>query len=293
MKTGFIAIVGRTNVGKSTLLNAILGEKISIVSDKPQTTRSRIAGIYNRDGVQAVFLDTPGLHAPKNKLGQAMLQAAWESLAEADLILLTAECRRPGEEERQLIGRITLSGIPCILVLTKIDKIEKNKILEVIDQYAHLHSFAAVVPLCAPRQDGVDLLMDEILSRLPESDTLFYSTESATDRSERYLASELVREKLLRNLREEVPHGTAVETVLFEDGPEGGVTRIFVNIICERESHKGIIIGRQGQTLKRIATQAREEIEELLGRKVFLECRVKVREGWRDDERLIGEYNEF
>ncbi|MBQ2273425.1 MAG: GTPase Era [Clostridia bacterium] len=293
MKTAFVSIIGRTNVGKSTLLNALLGEKISIISDKPQTTRSRIVGVYNSDDVQIAFLDTPGFHRPENKLGSRMIEVAEESIGDVDLLLFVAECRAPGSTEREIVRRIQASGLPCILALNKIDKVRKEDILKVISDYTQLHEFDSVVPISALQQDGVKIVLDEILRRTEESPVAYYPTDAATDRSERYLAGELVREKLLRNLRDEVPHGTAVETVLFRDREDGSLTEIFVNIICEKESHKGIIIGKQGTMLKKIATEARSEIENLLGRKVYLECRVKVREDWRNNENLINEYNEF
>ena len=293
MKTAFVSIIGRTNVGKSTLLNAFLGEKISIISDKPQTTRSRIVGVYNSDDVQIAFLDTPGFHRPENKLGSRMIEVAEESIGDVDLLLFVAECRAPGSTEREIVRRIQASGLPCILALNKIDKVRKEDILKVISDYTQLHEFDSVVPISALQQDGVKIVLDEILRRTEESPVAYYPTDAATDRSERYLAGELVREKLLRNLRDEVPHGTAVETVLFRDREDGSLTEIFVNIICEKESHKGIIIGKQGTMLKKIATEARSEIENLLGRKVYLECRVKVREDWRNNENLINEYNEF
>ena len=293
MKTAFVSIIGRTNVGKSTLLNALLGEKISIISDKPQTTRSRIVGVYNSDDVQIAFLDTPGFHRPENKLGSRMIEVAEESIGDVDLLLFVAECRAPGSTEREIVRRIQASGLPCILALNKIDKVRKEDILKVISDYTQLHGFDSVVPISALQQDGVKIVLDEILRRTEESPVAYYPTDAATDRSERYLAGELVREKLLRNLRDEVPHGTAVETVLFRDREDGSLTEIFVNIICEKESHKGIIIGKQGTMLKKIATEARSEIENLLGRKVYLECRVKVREDWRNNENLINEYNEF
>ncbi|MBO5221572.1 MAG: GTPase Era [Clostridia bacterium] len=293
MKTAFVSIIGRTNVGKSTLLNAILGEKISIISDKPQTTRSRIVGVYNDKDVQIAFIDTPGFHRPENKLGAKMVEVAEESIGDVDLLLFVAECRAPGSTEREVLRRIAQSGLPCILVLNKIDKVRKDEILKVIAAYAELHEFDSVVPISALQKDGVKIVLEEILKHTEDSDIAYYPTDAATDRSERYLASELVREKLLRNLREEVPHGTAVETVLFRDREDGNLTEIYVNIICERESHKGIIIGKQGTMLKKIATEARSEIENLLGRKVYLECRVKVKEDWRNNESLINEYNEF
>ncbi len=293
MKSAFVSIIGRTNVGKSTLLNAILGEKISIISDKPQTTRSRIVGVYNAENVQIAFLDTPGFHRPENKLGAKMVEVAEESIGDVDILLFVAECRAPGSMERDVIQKIKASGLPCVLALNKIDKIRKDEILKVISAYAELHEFDSIVPISALQRDGVKIVLDEILKHVEDSPVVYYPTDSATDRSERYLASELVREKLLRNLRDEVPHGTAVETVLFKDREDGRLTEIYVNIICERDSHKGIIIGKQGSMLKKIATEARSEIENMLGRKVYLECRVKVKEDWRNNENLINEYNEF
>lgn len=293
MKSAFVSIIGRTNVGKSTLLNAILGEKISIISDKPQTTRSRIVGVYNAENVQIAFLDTPGFHRPENKLGAKMVEVAEESIGDVDILLFVAECRAPGSMERDVIQKIKASGLPCVLALNKIDKIRKDEILKVISAYAELHEFDSIVPISALQRDGVKIVLDEILKHVEDSPVVYYPTDSATDRSERYLASELVREKLLRNLRDEVPHGTAVETVLFKDREGGRLTEIYVNIICERDSHKGIIIGKQGSMLKKIATEARSEIENMLGRKVYLECRVKVKEDWRNNENLINEYNEF
>ncbi len=293
MKTAFVSIIGRTNVGKSTLLNAILGEKVSIISDKPQTTRSRIVGVYNADNIQIAFLDTPGFHRPENKLGSRMIEVAEESIADVDLLLFVAECRFPGSVEREVIRRIQNSGLPCILVLNKIDRVRKDEILKIISAYAELYEFNSIIPISALQRDGVSIVLSEILKYTEESAVAYYPTDVATDRSERYLASELVREKLLRNLREEVPHGTAVETVLFHDREDGSLTEIYVNIICEKQSHKGIIIGKQGAMLKKIATEARSEIENLLDRKVYLECRVKVREDWRNNESMINEYNEF
>lgn len=293
MRSAFVSIIGRTNVGKSTLLNAILGEKISIISDKPQTTRSRIVGVYNEDDVQIAFLDTPGFHRPENKLGSRMIEVAEESMGDVDLLLFVAECRAPGAIEQDILRRVKNSGLPCILVLNKIDKVRKDDILKVIGAYAELHEFDSIIPISALQKDGVLIVVNEILKHAAPSPVAYYPTDAATDRSERYLAGELVREKLLRNLREEVPHGTAVETVLFRDREDGSLSEIFVDIICERESHKGIIIGKQGSMLKKIATEARSEIENLLGRKVYLECRVKVREDWRNNESLINQYNEF
>ena len=290
MKTAFVSIIGRTNVGKSTLLNALLGEKISIISDKPQTTRSRIVGVYNSDDVQIAFLDTPGFHRPENKLGSRMIEVAEESIGDVDLLLFVAECRAPGSTEREIVRRIQASGLPCILALNKIDKVRKEDILKVISDYTQLHEFDSVVPISALQQDGVKIILDEILRRTEESPVAYYPTDAATDRSERYLAGELVREKLLRNLRDEIPHGTAVVIELMRERETADVIDIEATIVCERESHKGIIIGKGGAMLKKVLTEARRDIENFLDIKVNLQCWVKVREGWRDSDAQLKNF---
>lgn len=293
MKSAFISIIGRANVGKSTLLNAIVGEKVAIVSDKPQTTRDRIIGLYNTEDTQLVFVDTPGFHTPRNKLGEHMIRAAQEAMDGVDAILLVAECRAPGKIEKDLIEKLKMLEIPTILVLNKIDIYKKEEIAASIQAYATLFPFHAVVPISAMRKDGVRLILEELAPFAEEVDDLFYPTDIATDRTERRLAADLIREKLLRNLNDEIPHGTAVEIVMFRDREDKDLTDVFANIICERESHKGIIIGKGGSMLKKAASQAREDLEKMLGRKVYLECRVKVKEDWRNNERLINEYNEY
>ncbi len=294
MRTGFITIAGRSNVGKSTLLNAIIGEKIAIVSDKPQTTRNKIAGIYNRDDLQIVFVDTPGLHAPKNKLGERMIREAEEAMDGIDGAIVVAEPRSPGKTEKNLISRFQAEDIPIILVLNKADITPKEQIAEAIGQYAALCEFASIVPASALKKDNVDALLDEVEKLIaPEDGAVYYPTDIATDQTVRKMASEFIREKILRALSAEVPHGIAVHILSFRERSDKPITEISAEIVCEKDSHKGIIIGKNGRTLKKIASLARADLESLLDRKVFLECFVKVRTAWRDDERFLeNEYEQ-
>lgn len=288
MKSGFITITGRPNVGKSTLLNAIIGEKISIVSSKPQTTRGKITGIYNREDLQLVFIDTPGMHKPKNKLGEKMVKDINEAEKDVDCILLVAEPRSPGKTEKEFIERFKKSDIPVILVINKTDSVKKDYVAKAILEYSELYDFAAVVPLSALKKDNVEPLIEEI-TKIVDGDTAFYPDDVATDLTERQLASEILREKLLRCLSDEIPHGINIEIVSFKERQDKPLVEISANIVCEKESHKGIIIGKKGETLKAAATKAREDMEKMLSKKVFLECFVKVKEGWRDDEKYIAE----
>lgn len=295
MKSAFITVCGRANVGKSTLMNALIGEKVSIISNKPQTTRNKITGIYNAPGVQLVFIDTPGIHEPKNKLGEHMLKEIGAALDEVDIILLVAECRKPGRQEMNLLSRFRDRTV--ILVLNKIDKVPKKDVAEAIMAYSDIFEFRSVVPVSALKKDGIDIIMNEILA-LAEDGEAYYPEDSYTPQTVRHMASEIVREKILRNMYEEIPHGIAVEPIVFRERQNKNgetVTDIVMNIICEREAHKGMIIGKNGNMLKKIASYAREDIEKLLQTKVYLECHVKVKENWRDNEKTINElgiYNE-
>lgn len=291
MKSGFITIAGRPNVGKSTLLNAIIGEKISIVSSKPQTTRERIVGIYNRKDLQLVFIDTPGLHKPKNKLGKKMIREIKEATLDVDCAVLVVEPRAPGKTETELIERFKKENIPVILVINKTDITKKDIVAKTISEYSDIFDFTAVVPLSALRKDNVDPLIDEIIKTV-SGDVAFYPDDISTDRTERQLAAEILREKLIRRLSDEIPYGINVEIVSFKERENKPIIDISANIICEKASHKGIIIGKNGETLKTAATLARQEAEKLLGKKVFLECFVKVREDWRNDEKYISEYEQ-
>lgn len=281
-RTAMFSIVGRPNVGKSTLLNALTGEKIAITSSKPQTTRNRISGIVNREGVQYIFMDTPGFHKPKNKLGDFMVGVVHETVSDTDAAILVVEPRSPGKQERMLYQEIMEQGLDCVLVINKIDTINKREILAVISEYTELGEFAAVIPVCARTGDGVDILMSE-LEKFAEEGPALYPEGMSSDQPERVIVAEFVREKLLRLLDREIPHGIAVEIEVFDERDTGTI-EIGAVIYCEKASHKGIVIGKDGAMLKKVGEQARIDMENLLGAKVFLTLWVKVREGWRDNE---------
>lgn len=287
-KTGFIAIVGRPNVGKSTLMNSILGEKVAIVSSKPQTTRNRITGIHTRGDEQFVFLDTPGMHSPKNTLGEYMVKAADSTMKDADAVVLVVDT---GKEitavEENVIAYLKKSGIPSVLALNKIDMYRREDIAETIAKYAAKHDFNAFVPISARSGKNVDELLDECAKFLTESDW-FFPEDMVTDQPERQLAAEIIREKILRTLNKEIPHGTAVVIEEFKD--EGSLISIRAEIFCEKASHKGIIVGKNGASLKLIGTYAREDLEKLFGTKVYLNLWVKVKENWRESARTIGNF---
>lgn len=287
-KTAFLAIVGRPNVGKSTLLNTVLGEKISIVSKKPQTTRTRITGIHTVGEDQFVFLDTPGVHRPRTRLGDYMVKAAGDTLGEADAVILVVEARDSvGDIEEGIIQSIATSKIPAILVINKIDTTSKEHIAKTIAAYAERHSFDAVIPMSAKSGKGVDVFLEECKQYLTESN-FFFPTDTVTDQTERQIAAEMIREKLLRVLEEEIPHGTAVIIEDFKE--EEKMLRIRAEIFCEKASHKGIIIGKHGATLKKVGTYAREDLEAFFGIKVFLDLWVKVKENWRDSDVAVRNF---
>ena len=280
-KTAMIALIGRPNVGKSTLVNALVGQKISIVTPKPQTTRYRIFGVAERDETQLVFIDTPGFHRARNKLGEYMVKVVEDSVADVDAVCLLVEPKANiGRQEELLIEKIKKLSIHAVLVINKIDTIEKAEALPVIAAYAAKHDFEAIIPLSAKREDGLDILFDELEKFAVESDALF-PEDAFTDQTERTLAAELIREKMLLNLDSEVPHGVNIEITKFLER-EDGVVEIEATIYCEKQSHKGIIIGKNGEMLKKIGHDARAEIEKMLEAKVFLETWVKVKENWRD-----------
>ena len=279
-KTAFIAIVGRPNVGKSTLMNAILGEKVAIVSNKPQTTRNRILGIYTKNNEQYVFLDTPGIHTPQNKLGDFMVKTANSTMQDSDAVVLVAECGKPATNvEKNVIAYLKKSGIPAIIVLNKTDLCNAEVVAESIKEYAALHDFDAFIPLCAKKGSRVGAVIDECSKFLAESD-FFFPEDEVTDQPGRVVASEIIREKILRTLNQEIPHGTAV--VIEEFKTEGSLLRIRAEIFCEKASHKGIIVGKGGASLKLIGSYARADLEKIFGMKVFLDLWVKVKENWRD-----------
>lgn len=281
-RTAFIAIVGRPNVGKSTLMNCILGEKVAMVSKKPQTTRTRITGILSRGEDQYVFLDTPGVHKSRTKLGTYMNKSVNAGIGSADAVILIAEAGRPaGDIEITLIEKIKKSGLPAMLVLNKIDLVRREELAESIRSYSELMDFAAVVPTSAASGKNVDEVLEEAEQFLAEGPWMF-DGDMITDQPERQIAAEIIREKLLRTLSEEIPHGTAVMVESFEEGDS--IIKIRAEIFCEKESHKGIIIGKGGASLKKIGTHAREDMEKFFQKKVFLDLWVKVKEGWRDKD---------
>ena len=281
-KTAFIAIVGRPNVGKSTLLNSILGEKVAIVSKKPQTTRNRITGILTEGENQFVFLDTPGLHKARTRLGDFMVKTTNETLGGVDAAILVVEARESvGDIEAMLISRFKSEKMRAILVINKVDTVQSVNIAKTIAAYAEAFDFDAVVPLSAKNGKGVDILLSECGKYLYESEWVF-PDDIVTDQPERLVAAEIIREKLLRTLDEEIPHGTAV--VIEEWKEKRDVVSIRAEIYCEKASHKGIIIGKQGATIKKIGTYAREDIEKMLDTRVFLDLYVRVKENWRDNE---------
>ena len=287
-KTAFIAIVGRPNVGKSTLLNSILGEKVAIVSKKPQTTRNRITGIHTLGENQFVFLDTPGIHKPRTKLGDFMIKTVNDTIGGATAIILVVEAREEvGDIESKIIARIKSDKLPSILVINKTDAVRPANIAKTIAAYAAAHNFDAVIPMSAKSGKGVDILLSECEKYLYESEW-FFPDDIVTDQPERRIAAEIIREKLLRSLDEEIPHGTAV--TIEEWREKDDLVSIRAEIYCEKASHKGIIIGKRGAGIKRIGMQARADIEKMLDTRVFLDLYVRVKENWRDSDFNINDF---
>ncbi|MDB7816653.1 MULTISPECIES: GTPase Era [Intestinimonas] len=285
-KSGMISIVGRPNVGKSTLTNALVGEKIAIVTNKPQTTRNRICAVLNRGECQYVFMDTPGLHKARTRLGEYMVGVVKESVADVDAVMLLIEpIPHVGGPEAELIARIRALGVPAVLVINKIDTVKKEELLSVMQVYQAECDFQAIVPISAKNGDGVEELLNVLAAFLPEGPQLF-PDDMITDQPERQVCAEIIREKLLLCLEKEIPHGTAVELSKFSER-ENGIIDIDATIYCEKASHKGIIIGKNGAMLKKISTLARKDIEAFMGTKVFLETWVKVKENWRDNLNFI------
>jgi GTPase len=286
-RSGYVSIIGRPNVGKSTLLNAVLGEKIAIVSPRPQTTRNKIIGINNLSDAQIIFIDTPGIHKPKHRLGEAMIKTARQALAEVDLILFMVEPHGPRESEKSILDLIRKVRMPVFLLINKIDTRKKTEILPVIEEYQHLYPFPEIIPLSALKEDGIELLMKKICEYLPQGPK-YYPDDLITDQAERFMVSEIIREKIMLMTKEELPHAVAVEVVQWNERKDG-IIAISCNIYIEREGQKAIIIGKGGMMLKAIGTAARIDIEKLLNTKVFLEIWVKVKKDWRDDTRLLQE----
>jgi len=293
LRSGFVSIIGRPNAGKSTLLNALVGEKLAIVTRKPQTTRNRIQGIVNvdkkgkRGAAQIVVIDTPGIHKPINSLNRRMMKEVYAALEGCDLLLLIVDATEKfGAGDEFVLDVAKRTKLPCFLLLNKIDALQKDKLLPLIAHYRELHDFAEVVPISALKKNGLDVLLDAILKALPDG-PLYFPPDQITDQPERFLVAELIREQVLQFTSQEVPHATAVIIDSYEESPK--LVKIFATIYCEREGQKAILIGKQGANLKQIGTHARQQIERLLGTKVFLELFVKVQPGWRDSRAFVEE----
>jgi GTP-binding protein Era len=283
-RSGFIAIIGRPNVGKSTLMNCLLGEKISIISDKPQTTRNRIRGILSRPDAQLVFIDTPGIHKPLHKMNEIMVNMALGTYSEVDVIMLLVEAtERPGGGDRFIIDSLAKVRTPVLLIINKVDLIAKERLLPLMQEYSSLYSFAEIIPVSALKQD-LGGLVNALLKRMPKGPK-YFPDDQLTDQPERFVVSEIIREKIFELTKEEIPYSTAVMIDQMKEEP--GLTRIDATIFVERDSQKGIVIGKNGALLKEIGTRARLDAEKLLGVKVFLQLWVKVKKGWRDDNRML------
>ncbi len=292
-RAGFVSIVGRPNAGKSTLLNALVGEKIAIVTEKPQTTRMNIQGILNvkaqrgRPAAQIVFIDTPGVHKPDSRLNRKMMQEIHAALESRDLVLLLVDAtERFGPADEHVLELVKRSGGPVFLLLNKVDKLHKEKLLPIIEHYGKLHAFQEVIPISAIQRDGLDRLLDIVANALPAAPP-YFPEDQLTDQPERFLASEIIREKVLLRTGKEVPYATAVIVERYEELPR--LTRISAAIYCERDGQKAILIGKGGEKLKQMGTAARQELEKRLGKKVFLELFVKVKPGWRQSAAFVEE----
>lgn len=290
-KSAFIAIVGKPNVGKSSLLNVMLGQKVAIVSDKPQTTRTKIMGVLTKDEIQLVFTDTPGYHRPRTKLGEKMIKAVGDSISGVDACLFVVEPEGElKESELELIAKFKKEKMPVILAINKIDLIkDKTQLMSRIAEISRYYSFDAVVPVSAVKNDGLDALMEE-LEKIAFPSPHFFPDDTLTDQPERVIAGEIIREKLLRLLDKEIPHGTAVSIEKMRERDDSDILDVEAVIYCERESHKGIIIGKGGAMLKKVSTYARQDMEKFFGIKINLKCWVKVKEGWRNREGLIHNF---
>lgn len=288
MKSGFVAIIGRPNSGKSTLLNRFIGEKISIVSQRPQTTRDKITGVLTTDDYQIAFLDTPGIHTPKNSLGGYMMKSVRRAREGVDAVLYVCDAGRYlQEKDVEMLAKLIEDGYPVIVAVNKTDEVTDEKIASIFDKLKELTKLTAIVPISALKGRNTDILLNEIVKLIPEGVKLF-PDDMYTDKTERFLVGEFIREKALRFLSDEIPHGIGVEIKTFADR-ENGIVDVEADIICERDSHKGIIIGKGGEMLKKILSSARRDMEELLGCKVFLKGFVKVKPEWRDNDKVLRE----
>ena len=290
MKSGFVSLIGRPNAGKSTLLNRLVGTKLAIVSDKPQTTRNRILGVRNYPDAQVVFLDTPGIHRPLHRMNVRMVDAAVDTMREVDVLGLVVDVTEPpGKGDRYVLDLVKNVKAPVFLILNKVDLIKKNRLLPLIQQYNSLGTFAEIVPVSAATGDNVDRLERAIIDRLPEGEPL-YPADYLTDQPERFFAAEIVREKLLQFTHAEIPFSSAVVIDRFEE-PQGDshLLKLYCTIVVDRESQKPIVVGRGGEMIKRIGTAAREELEQFFDTRVFLDLHVRVRSEWREDEQVLSD----
>lgn len=287
-KSGFVTIVGRPNVGKSTLMNVLAGEKVSIISDKPQTTRNAIKAVITRQDFQMIFIDTPGIHKPKNKLGEFMVNIAVDTLNEVDAVLFLVEATdtNPGAGDIYIVEQLKKVKTPVFLIINKIDLVKKEHILPIISAYKELMAFEAIIPISAINNEGVDIVLQEVRKVLPEGPK-YFPDDMLTDQPEKMLVAELIREKILHLVSDEVPHGVGVEVIQFKERAGKNLIDIQANIYCEKESHKGILIGKEGRMLKKIGSLARVEIENILGTKVFLQLWVKIKPDWRNSEAML------
>ncbi|MBP5208203.1 MAG: GTPase Era [Clostridia bacterium] len=290
-KCGFVAIIGRPNVGKSTLLNTMLGEKIAIVSKKPQTTRTAITGILTKDNVQYVFIDTPGIHKTRTRLGDYMVKSAYSSITGADVVLFVVEADcKPNQTELSIIEKLKTLGVPIYLIINKTDIKSKEKLGQTILDYSPLMEFIDVIPISALKNDGVDIILDEVKEHFAEP-RFFFPEDMITDQPERLIAAEVIREKILRLTDDEIPHGTAVTIEDFTEKKD--LISIRAEIFCEKASHKGIIIGKNGETIKKIGTYAREDLEAFFGCRVYIDLWVKVKKNWRDSVSAAKNFGYF
>ncbi|WIF94792.1 GTPase Era [Caminicella sporogenes] len=286
-KSGFVTIIGRPNVGKSTLINNLIGQKILIMSNKPQTTRNKIRTIYNGENVQIIFLDTPGIHKPKNKLGEQMVKSAQETLNEVDVIVFVVDNSKTiGAGDRYILEILKNVKTPVILAINKIDIISPEDFKNIFDMYSKYEFISDIIGISAIKGTNTDKLLEIIISKLPEG-PMYFPHDMITDQPERFIISEIIREKLLHNLHEEVPHGIAVDLNFVKKREDKDIIDIDATIFCEKNSHKSIIIGKNGRMIKKIGKSAREEIERLLGSKVYMELWVKVKKDWRDNENIL------
>ena len=289
-KSGFVTLIGRPNVGKSTLMNHLIGQKIAITSNKPQTTRNRIQTVYTDERGQIVFLDTPGIHKAKNKLGEYMVNVAERTMNEVDVILWLVEPSTfIGAGERHIVEQLKRTKTPVILIINKVDTVDKKEIIKYMDTYRKVYNFAEIIPVSALRAQNLDTVLDQIFKYLPYG-PMFYDEDTITDQPQRQIVAEMIREKALRCLDEEIPHGIAVAIDQMKERKGGGMFDIDATIICERDSHKGIIIGKGGSMLKRIGSEARRDIENMLEAKVNLQLWVKVKKDWRDSDFLMKNF---